>query len=324
MKFLVEATEGGKQADVEAVDWMMAMAQATPILGIEVSGWMCVNQPDGRVQVFDPMTGASWMVTRLATEAPAMERVARPSPGAPTWKPSTKPVTQPVVASNAPPESVIAEEEPPRKLPKPAPKRAPEPMKPPEPVRPHLGAVTRMWAPSMATSLAPPEEPPEPAPEDLAETLFDLSTDIYQAANGNAACRLALDMVNKLIPCEAGSVLRGTREDGNLSFVACTGPAAAKLIGQKMYMGQGVVGASFDLGITIQVSDASADTRHNATFDQKTGFKTKGLLCVPIRQQGQVYGVLELVNPTKRFEPWHVEVMETVSRQLAGLLAVSR
>ena len=323
MKFMVEATEGGKQVDVEAVDWMMAMAQATPLLGIEVNGWMCVNQPDGRVQVFDPMTGASWMVTRLATEAPAPERMARPGAGAPTWKPATKPVVAPVVASNAPPESVIAEE-PPRKVPKPAPKRAPEPMKPPEPVRPNLGAVTRMWAPSMQTSLAPTVEPPEPAPDDLAETLFDLSTDIYQAQNGNAACRLALDMITKLIPCEAGSVLRGTREDGNLSFVACTGPAASKLIGQKMYMGQGVVGASFDLAITIQVTDAQADTRHNAAFDQKTGFKTRGLLCVPIRQQGQVYGVLELVNPSKRFEPWHVEVMETVSRQLAGLLAVSR
>lgn len=316
MKFEVLATGDGRSVHVEAVDWMMAMAGAMPLLGIEVSGWMCVNQPDGKVQVIDPMTGDSWLVYGVSTDAPAPPRVASPGKNAPppTWE---APAVEPVLAEPAKP--AVSETPPPKRLPRVAPKSEP----PPGPARPAIGNVTAMWERPMASN-RPAEEKPEPPPEDLAETLFDLSTDIYSAPNGNAACRMALDLVMKLIPCEAGSVLRGTREDGYLSFVACNGPAANKLVGKKMYFGQGVVGACFDLGITIQVADVSRDERHNSKFDQDTGFKTKALICAPVRQTGAVYGAMELINPTKRFQPWHVEVMETVSRQLAGLLAVSR
>lgn len=341
MKFEVLATDG-RAVHVDAVDWMMAMAGAMPLLGIEVSGWMCVTQPDGKVQVIDPMSGDSWLVYRVSTDAPAPPRVSGPQgAGVPTWS-APAPLEEPVLADTAPPplrprrsEASLdgappvppsttpsappaAEPEPPKKMPRPAPR--PET---PSKNRPSIGAVTAMWSKPMATNLAPKEKA-EPPPEDLAETLFDLSTDIYDAPNGNAACRTALDLVMKLIPCEAGSILRGKREDGYLSFVACTGPAANKLVGKKMYFGQGVVGACFDLAITIQVADVASDQRHNAKFDQETGFKTKAIICAPIRQGGAVYGAIELINPEKRFQPWHVEVIETVSRQLAGLLAVSR
>lgn len=338
MKFEVLATDG-RAVHVDAVDWMMAMAGAMPLLGIEVSGWLCVTQPDGKVQVIDPMTGDSWLVYRVSTDAPAPPRVAGPQGrGVPTWQ-APAPTEEPVLADTAPPPTrapslppkappppgptasapPTAETEPPKRVPRPAPRAEP----PTHKNRPSVGAVTAMWSKPMASSLAP-QEKAEPPPEDLAETLFDLSTDLYAAPNGNAACRTALDLVMKLIPCEAGSILRGTREDGYLSFVACTGPAANKLVGKKMYFGQGVVGACFDLAITIQVADVAADQRHNAKFDQETGFKTKAIICAPIRQGGAVYGAVELINPEKRFQPWHVEVMETVSRQLAGLLAVSR
>jgi hypothetical protein len=326
MKFEVLATDG-RAVHVDAVDWMMAMASAMPLLGIEVSGWMCMNQPDGKVQVMDPMTAETWLVYRVSTDAPAPPRVAAPNKNAPppAWE-APAPEGEAVLAeAGAPPSrqpTPITDSAPPKRLPRVAPKS--EPSLPPGPPRPPpVGNVTAMWSRPMASN-RPPEEKPEPPPEDLAETLFDLSTDIYSAPNGNAACRTALDLVMKLIPCEAGSVLRGTRDDGYLSFVACNGPAANKLVGKKMYFGQGVVGACFDLGITIQVADVSQDQRHNAKFDQDTGFKTKALICAPVRQGGAVFGAMELINPEKRFQPWHVEVMETVSRQLAGLLAVSR
>ena len=178
-----------------------------------------------------------------------------------------------------------------------------------------------MWEAPMRHSL-PPQEGIEAAPPNLAETLFDASDEIYGAPNLKAACATALDVVMKLVPCEAGSVLRGSRDDGFLTFIACAGPAGEQLVGKKMYFGQGVVGASFDLGITIQVQDVASDARHLSRFDKETGFRTKSVLCTPLRSENAVYGAFELINPTLgRFSPWHVEVLETIGRQLAQLLS---
>ena len=195
-----------------------------------------------------------------------------------------------------------------------APKRPRPAPKPPPSVKP-----TTMWSipPDEVTEEEPPGVPP---PDDLAEQLFDLSTDLFVARNLPEAASMALDLLMKLIPCEAGSVLRGSRKEAELTFVACAGPAAKQLLGKKMNFGQGVVGACFDLGITILVHDVSQDTRHLDRFDKQTGFQTRSVLCVPLTQALATFGAIELINPEGRFQDWHVEAMETVARTLTQLI----
>ena len=176
---------------------------------------------------------------------------------------------------------------------------------------------------------APLEPEPEPEPEPtediidenvLAERIFDLSMDIA-GADPRKAGRMALDIVLELVPCEAGSVLRGTVNDLQLTFVAATGPVGEALVGQGVPFGQGLIGLSFDMGLTIQVNNVNRDPRHFGDFDRQTGFRTNSTLCVPITNDEGSFGAIQLINPASRFETWHAEAVEQVARTLASSLA---
>lgn len=432
MRYQVRGADGST-VEVEAVDWMMAMAHAIAELGIEVSGWACQTRPDGSVVVVDPMTGRYWEVevagpstrednpiiegrTVAPSQATADDIVAEsaeqarfapdatptPAPARPPRRPRAATVADfgdddsldfgepiggdglgegdSVLDTLDAPEPPPRPDTPPPRLdtpaprpdtpaPRPAPSRTPErTLKMPEPSRPapaptmppSIGTPTPSGPgstppperprpsrrprrqiraeseprPERVTSRprpAPPSEPPTPrlpaggsdsqAPEDLAEQLFDLSAELSSATDAHDACRRALDLCLRLIPCEAGSVLRGGINDAALTFVAVAGPAADQLLNRQLPFGHGIVGASFDLGITIGVDDVGEDPRHASDFDQETGFRTRSVLCVPVQGREHYHGAIQLLNPISgRFVAWHRDAVEQLAASLASFL----
>ncbi|CAF0847411.1 unnamed protein product [Adineta steineri] len=61
-------------------------------------------------------------------------------------------------------------------------------------------------------------------------------------------------------------------------------------------MDKGIAGYVATTGKTLNIVDAYSDNRFNRDIDQKTGYKTKSLLCMPIMIQGSVIGVVQMVN----------------------------
>ncbi|CAF0776929.1 unnamed protein product [Rotaria sordida] len=61
-------------------------------------------------------------------------------------------------------------------------------------------------------------------------------------------------------------------------------------------MDKGIAGYVAATGKTLNITDAYSDERFNRDIDQKTGYKTKTLLCMPIMIQGNVIGVVQMVN----------------------------
>lgn len=60
---------------------------------------------------------------------------------------------------------------------------------------------------------------------------------------------------------------------------------------------QGIVGYVASTGESVNIHDAYSDPRFNATIDQKTGYKTKSILCLPIlNENGQCIAVAEAIN----------------------------
>jgi len=59
----------------------------------------------------------------------------------------------------------------------------------------------------------------------------------------------------------------------------------------------GLAGACFTSGDKLDIPDAYADSRFNREFDRQTGFKTRNILCMPIRtKQGRRMGVVQVLN----------------------------
>lgn len=62
-------------------------------------------------------------------------------------------------------------------------------------------------------------------------------------------------------------------------------------------LGKGIAGAVAQSGQTIRIDDAYSDSRFNPEIDKKSGFRTRSILCIPIRNQsGKVFAVAQLLN----------------------------
>ncbi|MCK6685886.1 MAG: GAF domain-containing protein [Thermoanaerobaculia bacterium] len=98
--------------------------------------------------------------------------------------------------------------------------------------------------------------------------------------------------LGQLLRAERTTVFVVDRENGQLW---------SKVIGEpvpiRFAIGQGIAGAAAATGETLNIPDAYADPRFSRHFDKATGFLTRSILAVPIRDShGQVQGVVQLLN----------------------------
>lgn len=62
-------------------------------------------------------------------------------------------------------------------------------------------------------------------------------------------------------------------------------------------LGSGIAGAAAQSGETIRIDDAYADSRFNRDVDKQTGYRTRSILSLPVKNQaGNVFAVAQLLN----------------------------
>ena len=60
---------------------------------------------------------------------------------------------------------------------------------------------------------------------------------------------------------------------------------------------RGIVGAAINSGESIRVPDAYDDPRFDSSVDESTGYRTRNIFCIPLRNQaGEVFGAAQLLN----------------------------
>ncbi len=84
----------------------------------------------------------------------------------------------------------------------------------------------------------------------------------------------------------------------------------------------GVAGHAFSNNEGVIILDAYADSRFNRTVDQQTGFRTKSIMCAPVRTvNGEVIGVVQALNKKKgRFTKDDLGLLEALATQAAVAL----
>jgi signal transduction histidine kinase len=151
--------------------------------------------------------------------------------------------------------------------------------------------------------------------------------DIGRLANAETDLGGLIDLVTRqtcsLLEAERGSLYVLDREAGDLHTTMAMG-LPGKAIRLKLH--QGVAGLVAAAGESIVVDDAYADPRFYRGVDEATGYRTRTILCVPIKsQRGDVLGVLELLNNrTGNFTPEDEETLLLLAPQLGVALANAR
>jgi len=113
---------------------------------------------------------------------------------------------------------------------------------------------------------------------------------------------LDLDEILQIIlaaACDGVAADRGTvfvlSADGTELWSRIVG--GDELLEIRLPMGKGIAGTVAQTGETIRIDDAYADPRFDASWDKTSGYRTRRILCKPIRsREGRTVGVFQLLN----------------------------
>ena len=146
----------------------------------------------------------------------------------------------------------------------------------------------------------------------ITERLRD-SDDLAAALEG------CLEIITKAMNCEAGSVWLMSNKTERLSVVSYVG--SVDISGISVEKNQGIVGAVTQSGESVIVVDASNDERFTKVVDEETGFVTKSMICVPLKNEYETIGCIELINKCSG-ESYTLEDLSLLE-QMASLAAVA-
>jgi len=123
----------------------------------------------------------------------------------------------------------------------------------------------------------------------------------------------------EVMRAEAGSIFLPDQESGELIIHSASGHMAPQLNATRIPKGKGVAGAVFENKESINIKDPKNDPRHYGKVDEKTGFKTRAMITVPLLNGDQCLGVVQVLNPVEReyFDDEDLDLFEG----FAGLIA---
>jgi adenylate cyclase len=123
--------------------------------------------------------------------------------------------------------------------------------------------------------------------------------------------------VTALLQADRASLFLVDRHRGELWSKVAQGMDTAEI---RFPIGRGISGHVARSGETLNIPDAYQHPLFNPEIDQKTGYRTRSILCAPIRnKQNQVIGVLSLIN---RLEGAFTEADVTTVNNLGNILAL--
>jgi class 3 adenylate cyclase len=107
-----------------------------------------------------------------------------------------------------------------------------------------------------------------------------------------------LEQAMKVLEATASSILvpLPAPEPANLIFLSIHGPAAQKLRRATLSVKKGIAGFVFSKGRSYLAVDARGDKEFFKGIDTISDYNTKDLLCVPVRSDGEVAGVMQFLN----------------------------
>ena len=106
----------------------------------------------------------------------------------------------------------------------------------------------------------------------------------------------AVKSICRLTQAEAGSLLLVDDFTGHLSFEVAMGEQADVLPYFRVPKGQGIAGWVFEHDTPLIVPDVQTDERFYRYVDQELKFTTREMIAVPLRVDGAVIGVLQVIN----------------------------
>ncbi|MFL7794332.1 MAG: GAF domain-containing protein [Anaerolineae bacterium] len=160
---------------------------------------------------------------------------------------------------------------------------------------------------------------------DQLELLNTITTAAVSSLELDAVLRHILELTKYTLGATAGSILLPDQDTEDLFFAVTVADEACDLKGLRISPEQGIAGWAVKTGQVACVNDVHADPRWYAGVDALTGFKTRSLLCAPLKHRGRVSGVIEFINKRRGdFTEDDVSLVEAVASIASGAVVSTR
>jgi signal transduction histidine kinase len=103
-------------------------------------------------------------------------------------------------------------------------------------------------------------------------------------------------LIEELMEADVCSIFELDREKNELFFRLARYDPHGNTKKIRIKMGEGIVGSVASTGEMITVLDTKKDDRFNPMVDSITGFQTKSIVAVPIKNKGRILGVIQVLN----------------------------
>jgi adenylate cyclase len=153
----------------------------------------------------------------------------------------------------------------------------------------------------------------------IAQTILNVITDLAISRSLDEALETMVSIMTSTLGAERGTIFLSDQRTGELYSRVAQGNFRREI---RILNSSGVAGWVFTNGKSIIVNDAYNDERFNRHVDELTGFKTKSILCTPLKTPtGEIIGVTEILNKKEGgFTEKDTDVVEAITEQAAIVL----
>ncbi|OGU47217.1 MAG: hypothetical protein A2X68_11480 [Ignavibacteria bacterium GWC2_56_12] len=124
--------------------------------------------------------------------------------------------------------------------------------------------------------------------------LIDAARNVNSTLDLDLLLQIILDAALKTVDAEGGTLYILDEAKHELWSKILRG---SKLVEIRLPVGRGIAGTVAASGESLRIDDAYLDPRFNPEFDARSGYRTRSILCLPVRNKdGRTIGVLQLLN----------------------------
>jgi len=156
---------------------------------------------------------------------------------------------------------------------------------------PHPSSTPRVPCAPTAGDVTPPSAR---AASLRLSVLLDVAQAINSTLEPREVLRHILYQACEIFSAESGSIMLRNDDSGELQVLAALGPRAEKVQGKQLDMGEGIAGWVALHGEPLLLHGTMTDPRFKRVCERQD---VRDAMCVPLRIEGQVLGVISVSNP---------------------------
>ena len=127
-----------------------------------------------------------------------------------------------------------------------------------------------------------------------ANVLLEVSRRCAQTSSLDGILQVLVELTSRELDCDRGTLFLNDPTSGELFSRVAQGGLSREI---RILNSSGIAGAVFQSGEALVIDDAYDDPRFNSSVDERTGYRTQSVICVPVRTMSDdVIGVMQSLN----------------------------